>query len=48
MSVTGYLIWFIATTVWVTTIVAVGIAIASGAFSRDRRARGAGSNAPKR
>lgn len=39
MSVTGYLVWFIATTLWVVVIIMVGVLFASGYFAPESDAR---------
>lgn len=36
MSDTGYVIWFIATTLATVSIMALGIAASAGAFRRDK------------
>lgn len=39
MSSTGYLIWFIATTVMTVVVIGGGVALGTGAFDRSERDR---------
>lgn len=44
MSSTGYLIWFVITTLCVVTLLAVGMVMATHAYQRQQ----AGTRAPKK
>lgn len=39
MSTTGYLIWFIATTVMTVVVIGGGVALGTGAFDKTERSR---------